>query len=423
MARAILFATILIDFVGFSILLPVLPTYLQRQGYSGGEVGLILALYVIGLVIFLPFWGWISDRVGRRPVILLCLLGTSASFAGLVVAASLAAFCVARLLGGFFGASVGTAQAYVTDITDEEGRAHGLALLGGAAGGGMVLGPALGGILGGIHELLPIYVPALLALGNAVLAAFFLPESRRDTIRPARSQPILPALIPTPLLLLLRAHDNRTRTYLYLFFHIFAAFAALEAMFPLYARAALGWGVLETGLFLGYLGLAMGLTQGLAVGRATAAVGEVPLVVVGLALSGTCLLTLAAARSTPALALLGLGVALGNGLYLPTFTSLFSKHCGEETRSGEYLAQSQSMLNTGRGVGFLWGGWALERLGLTAPFVLGGIGILLALGIFAVGVRYLVPRPSLTSGHRETPEIRYSPVSRGGGAKEPRRSQ
>ena len=132
LVSAILFSIILIDFIGFSILIPVLPLYAQELGASPTEVGLMLALYSLGLVVFLPVWGWISDHIGRRPVLLVCLLGTAASFALLAVAETITAIYVARALGGFFGASIGTAQAYMTDITDEENRTRGMGLIGAA---------------------------------------------------------------------------------------------------------------------------------------------------------------------------------------------------------------------------------------------------------------------------------------------------
>ncbi len=118
LAVGIIFTTILIDFVGFSILIPVLPGFVERLGIDAFHIGLITALYALGLVLFLPLWGWISDRVGRRPVLLVSLLGTVFSFVMLAIAQTLTTVLIARFLGGFFGASIGTAQAYMTDLTD-----------------------------------------------------------------------------------------------------------------------------------------------------------------------------------------------------------------------------------------------------------------------------------------------------------------
>jgi MFS family permease len=402
--EGVIFATILLDFVGFSILIPVLPLYAVDLGASAIEVGLLLSLYSIGLVLFLPFWGWISDRVGRRPVILVCLLGTAAYFTMLAFADTVAELYGARALGGFFGASIGTAQAYITDITAPNDRARGMGLIGAAFGIGFVLGNTIGGVLHGIHPTAPFYTTAALALLNFAIAFRVLPESK--SITPTRSgvKGLARALVPTPIQVFAGAHSGRTRLYLYLFFHIFAAFSALEAMFPLYARERFGWGALDIGLFLAYLGLVIGVTQLVLIGRLTRLYGEVPLVVVGLGVTGVAMAAFPAAHSQPAILLLGGAIAFGNGLAFPTFTSLFSKTCGR-TEAGEYLGHSQSMAQTGRALGPYWGGWALGSIGAGAPLFLGGLGLLAALGIFLATLRLLLPGT-------ETVEQRSDPAQR-----------
>ena len=144
-SRAVLivvFTTILIDFIGFSVLIPVLPLFADRLGATPLQIGLIL----------LPLWGWASDRMGRRPVLLFSLLGTAASFVLLAGAETIALVYVARILAGFFAASIGTAQAVVTDVTPPSERAGGMGVIGAAFGIGMVVGPMLGGGLARFHE-------------------------------------------------------------------------------------------------------------------------------------------------------------------------------------------------------------------------------------------------------------------------------
>jgi MFS family permease len=386
---SLIFATILLDFVGFSILIPVLPLYAEDLGASKIEVGLILSLYSLGLVLFLPFWGWVSDRIGRRPVILFCLLGTTGYFGFLAVADSVGEIYVARALGGFFGASIGTAQAYITDITAPEDRARGMGLIGAAFGLGFVLGNVIGGVLHDLHPILPFLTTAGLALVNFLVAFALLPESRPLPATRAGLRGLGRALIPTPLQLFAGAHSTRMRLYLYLFFHIFAAFSALEAMFPLWARETFGWGAREIGLYLGYLGVIIGGTQLILIGRLTATYGEVPLVILGLAFTGISMVLLPLADSLWPLVLVGAGVAFGNGIAFPTFTSLFSKACGVED-AGEFLGHSQSMAQTGRALGPYWGGWAMGSIGGGAPLFLGGLGVLSALGIFLLGRGILV---------------------------------
>ncbi len=390
LVSGILFSIILIDFIGFSILIPVLPLYAQELGASPTQVGLMLALYSLGLVVFLPVWGWISDRIGRRPVLLVCLLGTAASFALLAIAETIAAIYVARALGGFFGASIGTAQAYMTDITDDENRTRGMGLIGAAFGLGFVLGNLLGGTLHSLAPGLPFYTTAALALAAFLIASFALPESRGSLDAPMSLRRLGRALIPIPILVVVTAHSNRTRLYLYLFFHIFLAYSALEAMFAIYASTAFGWTEWDIGFFLAYLGIIIGATQGLLIGRLNARFGEVPLVIAGIGMTGVGMLALPLTGPGIPLLVVGGALAVGNGLSLPAFTSLFTKTCsGEET--GETLGQSQAMAQTGRSIGALAAGWISTNLGAGAPFFLGGLGMLAGLAIFVGAIRLLVP--------------------------------
>jgi MFS family permease len=342
--EGLIFGTILLDFVGFSILIPVLPIYARNLGATEIEVGLLLSLYSLALVLFLPLWGWISDRVGRRPVILVCLLGTSGYFGLLSIAVTVPELYLARVVGGFFGASIGVAQAYMTGRWGTWGwRSGGFPSRSGSA--------ALGGGWRGLAR----------------------------------------ALVPTPIQVFAGAHENRTRLYLYLFFHIFACFSALEAMFPLYASDSFGWSPLDVGLFLAYVGVVIGVTQGLLIGPLSRAWGEVPLVALGLAMTGGAMALLPAAHSLEWLMVVGAAIAFGNGVGFPAFTSLFSKVCGGE-QAGEYLGHSQSMAQTGRALGPYWGGWAMGSVGVGAPFLLGGLGILAGLGVFLARRGFLDPR-------------------------------
>jgi len=392
-ALSVLFATILLDFVGFSILIPVLPIHLEGLGADAVDVGMVLALYVIAMVVFLPFWGWMSDRVGRRPVLLICLLGTSASFLMMVFDSELWVFYVARALGGFFGASVGTAQAYVTDITHDENRTRGLGLVSAAGALGLVVGPGLGGLLANWSLMAPFYAPAGFAFLAFLGAAFFLPESR--TLRapqPIRWTNLARALVPTPILIFFRVHDNRTRAYLYIFFHVFAAFAALEGMFAFFAQDRFGWMQWETGLYLSFVAVVTVLTQAVMIGWLARLAGDGLLVVVGLGVAGVGMMGISQSYAVPILYMSGFLVAGGMGVVLPALTSLFSKNCGTADEAGEYLAHSQAMVQTGRGLGVMWGGLAFKYVGVGSPFLLGGAGLLAALVLVVIGLPFYLTR-------------------------------
>lgn len=385
---ALVFTTILIDFVGFSVLIPVLPLYAARLGASSLEVGLILSLYAIAQLLFLPAWGWLSDRIGRRPVLLVSLGGTVVSFLLLSVAESLNAVYAARALAGFFAASIGTAQAVVTDVTPPEERARGMGLIGAAFGLGFVLGNPLGGWLAAIHERLPFYGIAGLALINLVVAVWHLPESRPAPPGPIRWGGILRSLVPAPVRLLgaLRRTpkdrgDRRIPLFLYLFFHMFTAFAALESMFSLYLNGRFDVGPFGVGAFFGFIGLFIALTQGVIVGRLASRFGEARLVTAGLIAMGLGLFGVAAAPSTAWLLAVGPLVAFGNGIAFPSFTSLFSRACHAD-KAGEFLGESQSMATAGRIVGPIWAGLAMGGISLSAPFWIAGALMLGAAALF-----------------------------------------
>jgi MFS family permease len=391
LAIGVIFTTILIDFVGFSILIPVLPSFEQRLGIDAFHIGLITALYALGLVLFLPLWGWISDRVGRRPVLLVSLLGTACSFVLLAVADTLGEVLVARFMGGFFGASIGTAQAYMTDLTDEDSRAQGMGVIGAASGVGIVLGTALGGVLGSIDAALPFYATAAVAAANFVLSAFALPESKAAVPAEAGLTGLLRVLIPAPLLVAASVHGRKQRLYLFLFLHIFFAFSAIESMFPLYAAARFGWGEMQTGLFMAAVCVVLGGSQGLLVGRLSRAFGETAMTIGGLAILGAGLAGLAGSYSVATLTPCAIAVALGGGVAFPAFTSLFSKACGAH-EAGEVMSQSQAMVHTGRTLGALCWGWVFISAGSGAPFLFAGVALAVALGLFLLGSRVLLPQ-------------------------------
>jgi multidrug resistance protein len=377
----IVFTTILLDFIGFSVLIPVLPIYATRLGATSFEVGLILSLYAAAQLVFLPVWGWLSDRVGRRPVILISLLGTVASFLLLASGDSLATIYVARILAGFFAASIGTAQAVVTDVTPDSKRAQGMGMIGAAFGLGFVLGPALGGWLSAFDERAPFYGIAVLAFLNLVVAFARLPESHPPERRRRDLRGLARTLVPTPLRFLVAHHDRRIGRYLFLFFQLFTAFAALEAMFSVYLNKRFSMQPLEVGYVFAVIGVSIALTQGVLIRRLAPWLGEVRLVVIGLVVQGAGLGLIPLVSAPEWLYLVGPVIAVGNGLWFPSFTALYSRACHTEN-AGELMGESSSMATTGRIVGPLWAGLAMDRIDLGAPFVLAGGLTFAALALF-----------------------------------------
>ncbi len=390
---AVVFVTILIDFVGFSVLIPVLPLFALRLGASSLQIGWIVALYALAQLLFLPVWGWVSDRIGRRPVILVSLLGTAVSFAVLAAAESIPVVYVARALTGLFAASIGAAQAVVTDLTQPKERTHGMGMIGAAFGISLVVGPALGGALAALHEQAPFYAIVVVAGANFLLAWRALPESRPANLPRPPWRDLPGTFVPTPLRLLTRVHDRRIALFLVLFFVFFAAFAVVEAMGTLYLGRRFGATELDAALVFAWIGLVLAATQAVLLGRLVVWFGEVKLLMVGFAMMAVGIAAVAWVPSYGWFFAIGPVIAVGNGLGFPTFTSLFTKVCRAE-EAGELLGQSNSMATAGRIVGAIGGGALMSERFLGAPFL--AAGALLAVGLLI----FLALRPLLLRGVR-----------------------
>ena len=385
----VVFTTILIDFIGYTVLIPVLPLFAEKLGASGFQVALILTVYALAQLLFLPAWGWVSDRIGRRPVILFSLFGTVCSFVALAFADSIGMIYLARALAGFFAASIGTAQAVVTDVTSPSERASGMGIIGAAFGAGLVVGPILGGLTAEIDEKAPFYAVAILAGLNFIVAWIRLPESRPPSLRKPGWLDLRRSLIPTPVRLVMLVHDRRIALFLYLFFHIFSAFAVLEALTTLFAGKRFGMGALDIGLLFMWIGVVLFITQGLLLRRIVNSVGEPTLVAIGLVAMGAGLAGLAFAPSFNWFYPIGSLIAFGNGITFPSFTSLYSKACASDN-AGELLGQSQAMATTGRILGPMLGGYIMDRFSLEAPFLIAGALMIAALILFESFRRVLV---------------------------------
>ena len=386
----IVFTTVMVDFVGFSVLIPVLPDYANRLGANAFEVALIVAIYALTQLLFLPAWGWFSDRFGRRPVILVSLTGTVGSFLLLTVANDLTLIYISRVLGGFFAASVGACQAVVTDVTPPAERADGMGKLGAALGVAFVLGPALGGILADFGPHVPFYGVSAIAFVNLVLAWILLPETRPAEDEPPDPRELLVSLIPTPIRVMTMVHDRRVGMYLYLWFHIYVAFAAVEATFPLYMLRRFGATTLDVGILFAWIGVFIAITQGVLVGRLARFMSEGMLVIVGLAITAVGLVAITLAPSMTAIYVVGPVVAIGNGISFPSFTSLYSQTC-EARDAGELLGQGNAMGVTGRVVGAICAGLAMDWFGLAMPFVASGVVMFSGALLFGAAYRLLVP--------------------------------
>ena len=356
----IIFLTVFIDLLGFGIIIPLLPFYAESYGANALTVGLLSTSYSLMQFIFAPVWGRWSDRIGRRPIILIGLLGSCLSYLTLAVAASLALIFAARILGGIAGANIPTAQAYIADVTTPENRARGMGLIGAAFGLGFIFGPALGGVLTHLGASAPMWTASALCFANFLAAWFFLPESRSPSAIRAtagRLEMFRRAFTRPKLLLLLS-----------LYFIINAAFSSFESTFALFSERRFAFTAANIGYVFALVGVVLALVQGVLVGRVVRAVGEHRLIPAAIAVVAIALAVLPFSHSVPMLLVACALLALGMGFNNPSLSSMVSRLTDPNDQGG-VLGLAQSLGSLGRIVGPAWGGFLFDRFGPTMPYL------------------------------------------------------
>jgi DHA1 family tetracycline resistance protein-like MFS transporter len=367
---AIVLVCVFIDMLGYGMIVPLLPFMVQHRSESALLVGLLSSLYALMQLLVAPFLGALSDRAGRRPVLIGCVLTASLAYALLATGAalgSLALIAAAIALGGAAGATIPTAQAYIADSTEHGERASALGLIGAAFGLGLMLGPASSGLLSVYGLWLPAALAAGLALLNGLFGLFALPESLPAERRTAT----LPRLDATLRQLGAALSVREVRPLLLAIFLLNLAFAGLQSNFPLFSNTRFGWDVFTNGMFFAFVGLCAVVTQGFLIGRLQPVLGEPALVVGGLALMAASLaLTGLVSVGWALFPLVGL-MALGTGLAIPSITSLVSQGAGEG-QQGVVMGGMQAVLSATLVIGPALAGALFDTLGSAAPYLSGG---------------------------------------------------
>ncbi len=372
---AILFLTVFVDLLGFGIVIPFLPMFAQRMGIGASAVGPILAVYSLMQLLCAPMLGRVSDRVGRRPIIMLGLLGSAASYLIYGFADSFWLLMLSRAVHGACAATVSTAQAYVADTTSESERARGMGMIGAAFGLGFVLGPALGGLLGHRSLRTPVFFASALTFVNFLFAAARLPESHEA----APGARLTLAHLVEPLVRLPRdLATHRLARLFSLAFLLTFALGALEATIALTVPRVYGYGSLGVGMLLAYTGLLQAVAQGYLLGRIVPRFGELSIVRIGAVTLAIGLAPLGSVGSHAALLVMLALIAAGYGLASPSVASLISKS-SERDVQGEVLGINQSALSLARIFGPIAGAAAYAALGPAAPYVGGAIVTMVAL--------------------------------------------
>ncbi len=368
---AILFLIVFIDLVGFGVVIPLLPYYALHFHATPLEVTSMMACYSLAQFFSSPLLGRLSDKLGRRPILLASLACSVLSYLWLGFADALWMLFAARLLAGAGAGNIAAAQAYITDVTTPENRAKGMGMIGAAFGLGFTLGPAFGGLLAGSDPnsaalARPAFAAAALSGLALVLAASLLKESLSPELKGLANRPGRVALAKdafgrTPL-----------RNLIILFFLTTCGFAGLESTFALWAVGTFGWGPLQVGWIFFYVGIVLALVQGGLIGKLTRRFGEARLAAGGAFLLMLGLGCLPLSTALAALLVVMALMSLGLGILNPAVTSLVSRAAGAEERGG-ILGVNQSAQSLARILGPALAGVVYTAGGRNAPYYAGAV--------------------------------------------------
>ncbi|MDP4085860.1 MAG: MFS transporter [Bacillota bacterium] len=372
-ALPILFLVMFLVYVGFGIIIPVLPFYAEKIGATPTQLGMLMAVYSLMQLLFSPMWGRISDRIGRKPVMMVGIAGLAISFFLMAISHKLWMLFVARIIGGVLSsANMPTTQAYVADITTPENRGKGMGVIGAAIGLGFVFGPAIGGIFSKNSLSLPFYIAGVSSVITLVLVFFLLRESSTEEIRrehTGKRPSILEAF-----------HGSRSFLFLLQLFTSLSL-SGLETTFAYFAAKRAGMDATHMGYIFMIMGLAGAFVQGGLMGMLTKKFGEGAVIQGGILVSaiGFALILLVNSFSTAAIYLTIFGI--GNGVIRPSISSILTKSSsgGHGSATG-FLSSFDSL---GRIIGPPLGG-ALFSITIGLPYISGAIISILTLILYRI---------------------------------------
>jgi MFS transporter, DHA1 family, tetracycline resistance protein len=383
---ASILSIVFIDLVGFGMIIPILPLYAQRFQATEWQIGLLLASYSFMQFLASPVLGWLSDRYGRKPVLLCSLIGSAVGYMLMANAVSLAALFAARILAGISGASVGTASAYIADITPPENRSKRIGLIGAAFGVGFVLGPAIGGILSHFSVVAPFWFAAILSILNAIVMWIVLPEPERHAVR--QQGPVN-----------LRETFEQAGSWRLGVIPVtyFIGIAGVTVIYAQVSNRRFDLNQSQISYIFVMMGLIGASIQGGAIGRLAKRFGDVDLAITGFAVMALSMMAMPLAHSIPVFLVFSAGLAMGNSLSQPTMSAIASKGASPALQ-GRVLGIVQSAGSLGRVFGPVIAGILLTsdhlrsngRYGNT-PFLVGGFIIGIAF-VLAMTLRRAIPQ-------------------------------
>jgi MFS family permease len=390
---ALVFVTVFLDLIGFGIVIPLMPFYVQSMGGSALTVGILLSCFAGTQFLATPYLGRLSDRVGRRPVILISLAGNVASmvlFAFATKAMLLPLLFLSRIIAGATAGNLSACQAAIADVTQGASRAKGMGRLGAGIGLGIALGPWIGGVLSARYGAwAPPLGAAGMALADLVAAFFLMPETRAPHALDADGNSVAPPKVS----LVTVFREPRLVFVLALFFFTFLYMTNLQVALALLTNYRFGWTESQVGNVFFGMGIVMLIVQGLLIGPIAKHFRELHVVLVGAVLSGTGLVMIAITHSVPVLIVGLLLLGLGLGVTQPLLASIAARYAGSENR-GALLGYSQSSGGLARSVGPTLAGLLYNGISPGAPFIGGAISAAIVFAL-AIGLgRISEPPPS-----------------------------
>lgn len=380
----VLFLVVVIDLIGFGIIIPLLPFYAEHFQASPFEVGLLMAVYSLAQFIAAPLWGRASDRFGRRPILLISLAGAVLTYLWLGFAESLWVLFAARGASGFMAGNISAAFAYVADITTRENRAKGMGIVGAAFGLGFIMGPAIGGIMAGSDPAhadfqSPAFAAAGLSAAALIFGFFMLKESLSvevrariaDKARTSRFKQFRTAF-----------SDPNIRLLLLLSFLSIFAFSGIEATFALWSRRQFGWGPEQTGYLFALIGLLSAAMQGGLIGRMAKHFGEANLLIQGALALVIGMLLIPFSTELWMLITAMMIATYGFSVISPSLNSLISLQTNEEEQ-GAMMGVTRSATTLARVGGPAWAGLLFSAFGMNWPYY-GGAAVMALVVVLAL---------------------------------------
>ena len=372
-----LLLVVVIDLIGFGIIIPLLPFYAETYGASPQKVTMLMVTFSFFQFIAAPIWGYLSDKYGRKIIILVTLLGSIIAYILLAYSQTLYGLFFARAFAGFMAGNISTAQAYIADITDKNNRAKAMGLFGAAFGIGFILGPAIGGVLAGSdpknpNGFLPPIDAASLSFIALVLALFILKDNR-SMIKNNKNKRILSLIeaIKIPNL----------RQLILLSFIVTLVFASMESTFSLWSESTFNWGSEQNGYIFAFAGICGVVVQGFLISPLVKRFGEAFLCITGIIFVSIGMLSVAISYLNYHAYISMSLIAFGLGFFLPTISTLIVNIVSEDRR-GWVLGVNQSVSSLSRIIGPAIAGFLFEFYGNNSPYIFGCIILILFLLIF-----------------------------------------